>query len=163
EKVRGEGGGEGVIASEFVFEQAPFPSCHASTLAETPGGLVAAWFGGTKEGANDVGIWFTRRVDDRWTAPTEVADGRQGDGTQCPCWNPGRFQAGGGPLLLFYKVGPKPNAWWGMLMTSSDGGKTWSKPSRLPDGILGPVKNKPVLLADGALLCPSSSEDQGWR
>jgi predicted neuraminidase len=50
-----------------------------------------------------------------------------------------------------------------MLMTTTDGGKSWSPPARLPEGILGPIKNKPVLLADGALLCPSSSEDQGWR
>jgi predicted neuraminidase len=67
-----------------------------------------------------------------------------------------------GALLLFYKVGPKPDAWWGMLKTSQDHGATWSKPRRLPDGILGPVKNKPVLLADGTLLCGSSTEHDGW-
>jgi predicted neuraminidase len=50
-----------------------------------------------------------------------------------------------------------------MMMTSKDGGKNWSKPRRLPDGILGPIKNKPVELDDGALLCPSSTEDNGWR
>jgi predicted neuraminidase len=50
-----------------------------------------------------------------------------------------------------------------MLMTSADGGRTWSMPGRLPEGILGPIKNKPVELADGALLCPSSTEDRGWR
>src|SRR5262249_18256321 len=32
-----------------------------------------------------------------------------------------------------------------------------------PEGILGPIKDKPVVLADGSLLCPSSTEDQGWR
>jgi predicted neuraminidase len=154
---------EGVIATEFVFEQAPFASCHASTIAETPGGLVAAWFGGTREGADDVGIWVARRTADGWSAPVEVATGRQEGGTRYPCWNPVLFQARGGPLLLFYKVGPRPSAWWGMLLTSPDGGQSWSPPGRLPDGILGPIKNKPVLLPDGALLCPSSTEDQGWR
>jgi predicted neuraminidase len=152
-----------VIASEFIFEQAPFASCHASTIAETPAGLVAAWFGGTREGASDVGIWLAARVADRWTAPVEVTSGRHSDETRYPCWNPVLFQVRGGPLLLFYKVGPKPNAWWGMLMRSSDSGQTWSTPERLPEGILGPIKNKPVLLFDGALLCPSSTEDQGWR
>jgi predicted neuraminidase len=153
---------EGVMAAEFIFEQAPVPSCHASTIAETPAGLVAAWFGGTREGDNDVGIWLAPRVDGRWMPPVEVANGEQ-DGKRYPCWNPVLFQAKGGPLLLFYKVGPKPNAWWGMMMTSTDAGRTWSPPKRLPEGILGPIKNKPVVLANGALLCPSSSEDQGWR
>lgn len=43
-------------------------------------------------------------------------------------------------------------------MTSADGGKTWSEPRRLPAGILGPIKNKPVQLADGTILCPTSDE-----
>jgi predicted neuraminidase len=83
------------------------------------------------------------------------------------------FQAKDGPLMLFYKVGPSPSAWWGMLKTSTDGGKTWSADAmRLPDGFLGPVKNKPVVLSDGSILCPSSTEsgsaavdaaDRGWR
>src|SRR5947208_2816868 len=89
--IRAEQGG--VISTEFIFEQAPFASCHASTIAETPTGLVVAWFGGTKEGAKDVGIWFARRVDGRWTPPVEVADGQQGDDTRHPCWNPVLFQA----------------------------------------------------------------------
>src|SRR4051812_23242018 len=48
----------GLVSQEFVFTQAPFRSCHASTLAETKAGLVAAWFGGSAEGHDDVGIWF---------------------------------------------------------------------------------------------------------
>jgi predicted neuraminidase len=45
-----------------------------------------------------------------------------------------------------------------MLTLSTDGGKTWEQPRRLPEGILGPVKNKPVQLADGSILCPTSEE-----
>ena len=33
----------------------------------------------------------------------------------------------------------------------------------LPEDIYGPVKNKPVLLQNGVLLCPSSTENDGWR
>jgi len=94
----------------------------------------------------------------------QVADGIQPDGkTRFPCWNPVLFQPTRGPLLLFFKVGPSPEAWWGMLMASTDAGRTWSQPRRLPDGQVGPVRNKPVLLPDGAVLCGSSTEDRGWR
>jgi predicted neuraminidase len=156
-------GKSAIVRTEFIFEQAPFPSCHASTIAETKGALVAAWFGGTRERNPDVGIWVSRTLNKAWSKPVEVANGIQKTGERYPCWNPVLFQPARGPLLLFYKVGPSPSAWWGMLTTSSDGGSSWSEPRRLPDGILGPIKNKPVQLADGTLLCPSSSENQGWR
>ncbi|RCR65911.1 sialidase family protein [Larkinella punicea] len=153
----------GIVQSGFIYETAPFPSCHASTLAETPDGVVAAWFGGTDERDPDVGIWFSRKTGAGWTPPVELANGVQAVGKRQPTWNPVLFQMPNGPLLLFYKVGPSPSTWWGMQMSSGDGGKTWSKPTRLPDGIVGPIKNKPVLLASGKLLSPSSSEDNGWR
>jgi predicted neuraminidase len=153
----------GIVTSKFVFTKASFPQCHASTIAETPAGLVAAWFGGTHERNKDVGVWVARRSEDGWTAPVEVANGVQQDGSRHPCWNPVLFQAKAGPLLLFYKVGPSPRTWWGMLIKSQDGGKTWGKPARLPDNIFGPIKNKPVMLSDGRLLCGTSTEDHGWR
>jgi predicted neuraminidase len=155
---------EAVVMTEFIFETAPFPSCHASTIAEVKRSLAAAWFGGTQEGVPDVGIWFSRYDGRKWSVPVEVAAGINENGTQrFPCWNPVLFQPTNGPLFLFYKVGPRPAQWWGMMMTSGDGGRSWSKPRRLPDDILGPVKNKPVELPDGILLCPSSTEHAGWR
>lgn len=155
----------GLVKAEFLYDTAPFPSCHASTIAETDEGLVAAFFGGSDEGNQDVGIWVTRKEKgkDSWTAPSEAANGVESGGKRYPCWNPVLFQAEGGPLLLFYKVGPDPERWWGMLKTSEDRGKNWSAPQRLPDGILGPIKNKPILLADGTLLCGSSTEHRRWR
>jgi predicted neuraminidase len=152
-----------IVKSEFLYESAPFPSCHASTIAETPAGLVAAFFGGTAESKPDVAIWFCRYDGRTWGAPEEAANGIEADGQRFPCWNPVLYQVNEGPLLLFYKVGPSPSQWWGMLKKSTDGGKTWSVPERLPDGFMGPVKNKPVLLDDGTLLCPSSTENAGWQ
>lgn len=153
----------GLVTSEFIYEIAPFPQCHASTIAESQGGLVAAWFGGKHEKSPDVGIWLSRKEDGKWTSPVEAANGVQSASKRYPCWNPVLFQSKTGPLLLFYKVGPSPGTWWGMVMTSADGGKKWSEPHRLPEGILGPIKNKPVQLGNGDILCPSSSEDNGWR
>lgn len=154
----------GLVKTEFIYETAPFPSCHASTIEEAKDGLVAAWFGGTHERHPDVGIWVSLHRDGNWTTPVEVANGVESSEKRHPTWNPVLFQPKSGPLMLFYKVGPSPSTWWGMLMTSSDGGKTWSQPRRLPDGILGPIKNKPVQLANADILSPASTEgDAGWR
>ncbi|HQX51688.1 MAG TPA: sialidase, partial [Planctomycetaceae bacterium] len=49
-----------ILKQEFIYDTAPFPECHASTIEETPAGLVAAWFGGTREKHPDVGIWVSR-------------------------------------------------------------------------------------------------------
>lgn len=157
-----------VLRSEFIYETAPFPSCHASTIVEpTPGHLVAAWFGGTKERDPDVGIWVSRNDGAGWNAPVEVANGVQPGAERVPTWNPVLFQPRTGPLMLFYKMGPKPSQWWGLVISSTDGGKTWGTPRRLPAGIFGPIKNKPVQLADGTLLAPTSYESPDtanrWR
>lgn len=161
-----------VISSAFIYEQAPYPECHASTIVETaPGKLVAAWFGGTKERNPDVCIYVSHFEKGAWTPGVNVADGidagpagDDGKPTRLPTWNPVLFQPRGGPLVLFYKVGPHPSKWWGLMKTSADGGKTWSTARRLPDGILGPIKNKAVQLADGAWYSPTSTEgnDDGW-
>jgi predicted neuraminidase len=154
----------GLVKSEFIFETAAFPSCHASTIAETKQGLVAAWFGGTRERHPDVCIYVSRQENGKWTSPQEVANGVGFGTNRLPTWNPVLFQPKTGSLMLFYKVGPSPSTWWGMLMTSDNAGKTWSSPRRLPDSILGPIKNKPVQLANGDILCGSSTEgDGGWR
>ena len=39
---------KGILVDEFIYDTASFPQSHASTIAETPDGLIAAWFGGTK-------------------------------------------------------------------------------------------------------------------
>lgn len=153
-----------IIKSEFIYQPAdvPFPSCHASTLVQNGKGLMAAWFGGTEERDPDVGIWTSSFVKGRWTGPVEVANGVQHKDKRYPCWNPVLYNTGK-KILLFFKVGPSPSTWWGEMMFSDNRGRSWSVPRRLPEDILGPVKNKPVLLDNGELLCPSSTEDEGWR
>ncbi len=156
------------MSTNSSTKSGPYPQVHASTLVETTSGqLIAAWFGGTEEGDPDVSIWVARLENGaRWSPGVKVADGVQDATKRHPTWNPVLFQPRGGPLMLFYKVGPSPREWWGMVITSSDDGRTWSDPRRLPEGILGPIKNKPVQLADGTIVAGSSTEavdTDAWR
>lgn len=154
-----------VVVEEFLYDTASFPECHAATIAETPKGLVAAYFGGTQERNPDVCIYVSRKDQgaSKWTKPMNVANGIQNDTLRYPCWNPVLYQVPGGELLLFYKTGPSPAKWKGWLIRSKDGGTSWSKPEALPEGFLGPIKNQPVALANGTLVCPTSVEDDGWK
>jgi predicted neuraminidase len=154
-----------ILASGFIYDTAPFPECHAATIAETTTGLVTAFFGGTEERNPDVCIYVSRKDQGsgKWTAPVNVANGIQNSTLRYACWNPVLYQVPGGDLLLFYKVGPSPAKWKGWLIRSKDGGITWSKPWALPEGFLGPIKDQPVALPDGTLLCPTSVEGNGWK
>ena len=148
----------------FPLDNRPTPGCHASTIEQTRDGqIVAAWFAGTDEGEDDVGIWVSRLENGRWSRPVEVANGVMSVQRRYPCWNPVLFQPKKGPLVLFFKVGPTPSQWWGEWTVSEDEGKTWAPQRRLPPHVMGPIKNKPIQLNDGRILCPSSSEHQGWQ
>ena len=153
-----------LVKSEFIYETAPFRSCHASTIAETKAGLVAAWFGGTGEGHRDVGIWVSRHENGRWTAPAEVADGVVSPTNRYPTWNPVLFQPKTGPLLLFYKVGPSPSTWWGMLLhirwtTAKRGARRAGCPRAFSDR----SKTNPCNSRTATSFHRQSTEHEGWR
>jgi len=153
------------VSEELIFRDAPFAQCHASTLVEIgKGKILAAWFGGTHEGSKDVKIWTSINQKGKWSYPTAVAEGNFGSTGNFPLWNPVLFKSSENKLFLFYKAGPNPREWWGMYKTSLDQGKTWSEAVRLPENILGPVKNKPVQLKNGIILSPSSTETmESWK
>ncbi|MDN3508401.1 MAG: exo-alpha-sialidase, partial [Simkaniaceae bacterium] len=148
-----------VVTSEFVFDKAPFPACHSATLTETSEGeLLCAWMGGKEEGDRDVAIWMSRKEKNGWTLPVIVADVNR-----MPCWNPVLFTMPTGDVLLFYKAGPFPQMWSASMKLSKDGGKSWGVEQELPAGVIGPAKNRPLLMNDGRLLCGSSIETwQRW-
>jgi predicted neuraminidase/lysophospholipase L1-like esterase len=159
-------GHRAVRLREFILPRSwPTLSCHASTICEpAPGRIVAAWFGGTAERNPDVEIWVARHDGHGWSEPERVIDGVQADGSRQPCWNPVLFQATpDGPLFLYAKVGPNPRDWWGVVRESTDGGKTWGPLRRLPDGVIGPIKNKPLVRPDGTVIAGASTEHDGWR
>jgi predicted neuraminidase len=148
---------------EYIFEdRRPFASCHASTVVVLQDGdVLVSWFGGAKEGANDVAIWCSRRTQGKWSEPRKIA-AREG----LPHWNPVLFQANDGLLQLYYKVGHTIPHWYTMVTTSRDEGESWSTPRLLVEGDIGgrgPVRNKPIYLRNGMLLAPASIETlQEW-
>ncbi|MCH5720210.1 DUF3826 domain-containing protein [Niabella hibiscisoli] len=153
---------QGIVTDEFIFDTASFPSSHSATIAETPEGLIAAWFGGTKEGHKDVCIYTSHLKKGKWSKPAMAANGVLNDTLRYACYNPVLYQVPGGELILFYKIGPNVAGWTGWLKRSTDNGHTWSQREALPAGYLGPVKNKPELI-NGVLVCPSSTEKDGWK
>lgn len=88
----------------YEIDKALTPQCHASTVEESNGVIIAFWFGGTEEKNDDLGIWISRSVNDKWLIPTEIADGMQLDGSIFSCWNPVLYKPKNQPLILFYKV-----------------------------------------------------------
>lgn len=157
-----------VISSEQIFKvgEVDFKQCHASTIqALGKDSLLAAWFGGTHESNPDVVIWSSLFANGRWSSPVQIADGILSD-KRYPTWNPVLYQyPGGDTLYLYYKIGPNPREWKGYVKHSVDKGSSWSTPSLLPTNILGPIKNRPITLASGLTLSPSSTEskEEIWK
>ena len=143
---------------DFVFgDDRPFAQCHASSVVQTSdGALLCAWFGGTEENNPDVGVWISRFDGAAWSKPERTAKV-----DETAHWNPVLFRDTEDVIYLFFKVGVDEVNWSTYWMQSSDNGATWSKPVALVPGDVGgrgPVKNKPIILSDGAWLAPASLE-----
>lgn len=140
----------------FQAHQVPFAQCHASTLLVLPNDeVIVAYFAGTKEGENDVGIWLSRQTSGRWLAPIKIIDN-----PNTAHWNPVlHFESE--TIWLFFKSGADVQQWTTEFVTSKDFGQTWSAPLPLVEGSLtprGPVKNKLTRLSNGDWLAPNSIE-----
>jgi predicted neuraminidase len=153
-----------LLSSGFVFEPGqPFAQCHASTVLHIRNGnFLVAWFGGTHEKHDDVGIWLTKGKPGNWSTPVEIAKIRED-----AHWNPVLFQGNDGNIILYFKVGKTIDRWETWYKLSADEGKTWSEAKELiagDRGGRGPVRNKPIILSDGTWLAPASNETQGvWN
>mmetsp|Transcript_28606 Transcript_28606/g.54698 ORF Transcript_28606/g.54698 Transcript_28606/m.54698 type:complete len:779 (-) Transcript_28606:394-2730(-) len=149
----------GYIMQAGGAEACPAPSVHASTIVETsPGHFLASWFGGQAEGFPDVSIYTAtyNTSASAWSKPRKVLEPYLG----IPLWNPVLHAPDQDEVILFFKVGETPTTWKGGFIKSIDQGLTWQPPRMLPDGILGPIKNKPIVLSDGTVLAPSSTESE---
>ena len=146
------------LAKDFVFgDDRPFLQCHASTIVKTDrGDFVVAWFAGTEEKDDDVGIWLSKGRIGTWSKPYQIVKLKNE-----PHWNPVLFKAPEGKIILFFKVGKEIDLWETWFMESTDNGDTWSEAKELVPGDKGgrgPVKNKPIILSDGTWLAPASDE-----
>lgn len=146
-----------MINKTCIYETVDF--CHAATIVEyKENQLACAWFAGQYEGHRESTIHFSRFPN--WSNATTVISARQTERT--PCWNPVLFRYRQN-IFLFYKLGIMPSRWHGALIISNDEGKSWSHPQNLPDGYIGPVKNKPLLVKNNIILCGSSIESPAWQ
>ncbi len=151
------------VLHEFIFTERPTPECHASTVLPLPdGSVMAAWFAGKYEKSKDVDIWYSHRVDGKWSTPVSVSARKN-----LPHWNPVLFLDKDNKVCLYFKVGGHIYSWRTFVCFSDDLGRTFSTPVELVKGDAcggrGPVKNKMIRLSDGRLLAPASTEKKGWN
>ncbi len=150
---------------EYIFESDSIAkACHASTvLPLTDGSIVAAWFAGDKESADNVRIWVSKRTEGKWSYPIAIPS----ENNEAH-WNPVLDLKNDGTICLYYKTGKKVPVWITRYTLSRDGGLSWSEPKILvpgdKSGGRGPVKNKCIRLSNGNLLAPASSEqNHQWK
>ena len=153
-----------IIASELILPIRDGWQSHASHILPLPGGEVySVFFYGSREGNNDVRIYGSlRHTDGSWTEAVPLSED-----DSVPHWNPVLFRREDGPVLLFYKVGPTCSTWLTRCRVSTDNCRSWSESFELVPGDVsggrGPVRNKPIYLADGSILAPGSTELGEWK
>lgn len=149
-----------IISREFITNKVMTDMCHASSLLKLKNGtILCAWFGGSKEGNDDVSIWMSKRKDNTWSIPVKVTNEKNVH------WNPVLFQHKSDEIVLFYKVGKEISKWRTMIKISHDNGITWDKAYEMvkgDEGGRGPVRNKPIRLSNERILAPGSLEDGIW-
>lgn len=151
---------DAIVERDFIFDEAavPFNNCHASTIIDLDNeNYMIAWFGGTGEGYDDVGIWMLQGKSGKWQPPKQVAKIRND-----AHWNPVLFKEDNGTIHLYFKVAKEIRYWETWEIISKDNGNTWSEPRELVKGDKGgrgPVRAKMIVLSDGTWLAGASFEE----
>ena len=149
------------MIEHVIGEERAFAQCHAATIAAIPGGVLVAWFGGTREGHEDVAIWGATRTAAGWGPARRLA--KVADVAH---WNPVLvgLDASGRSLALHFKVGRSIRRWRTFVQVSRDGDETWDAPRPVEpddDTARGPVRSRPIRLRSGDWLAGASTER--WR
>lgn len=146
---------------DLVMKKCPTEMCHASTLLKlNKQQILIAWFGGSVEGNNDVGIWLSIKNNDGFAEPRLISKTNEAH------WNPVLFRINNEKIILFYKIGNDISKWRTMYCISEDNGKTFSDSKELVTGDKGgrgPVRNKPIYLKTNRILAPGSTENGIWK
>ena len=124
----------------YACEDCLVPSVHGANVVETlDGGLLATWFGGSREGGKDVILWVAEFSpgSQNWSTPRRIIGPTETQATL------GRYiktvgnsvlvRGEQGELWLYY-VSVSVGGWAGSslnAMLSQDDGKTWDAPRRL--------------------------------
>ncbi|CAG4882992.1 conserved protein of unknown function [Georgfuchsia toluolica] len=144
-------------------------SAHAVTLAQrSDGGLIAAWFAGSREGAGDVAIYSSVYDKNTWSAPQRIVDRQRIEhDTQRlirKLGNPLLWRDPRNVLHLWF-VSVSYGGWAGSAinhMQSNDGGQHWSAATRIVSSpfwnLSTLVRNPPLALADGGIALPAYHE-----
>lgn len=153
-----------ILANEFAVPVRDGLQCHASHfILRKDGSVFCVYFYGSREGNCDVRIFGSLRSDDgRWSEPVPLTED---DGI--PHWNPVLFRREDGAVVLFYKVGDTIADWITKCRISTDDCETWGESFEMipgdTSGGRGPVRNKAIVLRDGSILAPGSTEQGPWR
>lgn len=132
--------------------------CHGASLVETePGIFLAVWKGAYGKGninedlKQEIAVWLSRYENGSWNSPEKIVHNHE------TIWSPTLVNLPGA-IALFYRQGPFPWQVIGLVKYSFDHGMTWSEEQILPAGILGPIRSKANLDAEGNILFGSSVE-----
>ena len=150
-----------LVSHQMVLHEPMTYDHHASTVLPLKDRVLVAWFGGSREGRDDVSIWLAAKDEKGFSGARCIAGGRE------PHWNPVLFETRDHRVLLFYKRGTRIPEWRTYVSESRDQGVTWSEPGELVKGDTsggrGPVRSKPIYLKSGRIVAPGSLEKGLWR
>ncbi len=145
-----------MLASSFIFIRSPRrPSCHCASIADLgEGDLFAAWYAGTREGADDVAIMCARCVGGQWREPRVLVDppGMPGGNTV--------VYRHGDELWHFFDV-IEGRGWVSAVLyfaRSTDRGRSWSEPKVFDPEPGMMVRHRPMQLSTGRILLPAYDE-----
>jgi predicted neuraminidase len=162
-------GATAYMREEFLPRDKRAPEVHAAAIEFRRDGLpMAVWFGGKREGAADVSVWFSVREPDGWTDPRPIFDRisirRDLRRHIRRIGNPLLARDGRGNLWL-HVVTTSAGGWSASALNSAvstDEGETWSRVRRhvsAPFLNLGTLLRAPVVhFTDGRVGLPAYHE-----